>query len=115
MSKTILLVEDNPTLNSTLQHKLESENYSVVCAFNGEEGLQILENTQIDLILLDIKMPKMDGLEMIYRQSQKPQNPIPTIILTNLTETAYPKEIIKILVKSNTTLDQIINEIKNII
>ena len=61
---SILVVEDNEVLNEMISTKLKLENYSVYSAFDGEEGLNILEHEHIDLIISDIMMPGIDGYEL---------------------------------------------------
>jgi two-component system cell cycle response regulator DivK len=58
---TILYVEDNPDNRSLIRRVLEAENYSVVEAINAAQALEKLENSNIDLVLMDINMPDMDG------------------------------------------------------
>lgn len=61
---SILVVEDNEVLNEMISTKLKLENYSVYSAFDGEDGLNILEHEHIDLIISDIMMPGIDGYEL---------------------------------------------------
>lgn len=61
---SILIVEDNEVLNEMISTKLKLENYSVYSAFDGEEGLHLLEQEHIDLIISDIMMPGIDGYEL---------------------------------------------------
>ncbi len=58
---TILYVEDNPDNRSLIRRVLEAEAYAVVEAINAKQALEILENSNIDLVLMDINMPDMDG------------------------------------------------------
>ena len=58
---TILYVEDNPDNRSLIRRVLESEDYSVVDAINAKQALERLEDGNIDLVLMDINMPDMDG------------------------------------------------------
>ena len=60
----ILVVEDNHRLNSSLASKLGYEGYSVDSAYDGQEGQDLAEMTAYDLIILDILLPKKDGLEV---------------------------------------------------
>ncbi len=64
-SKKMLLVEDDSILLEMYQKKFENEGFIVYLAHNGEEGLKSALDTHPDLILLDLKMPKMDGLTMM--------------------------------------------------
>ena len=58
---TILYVEDNPDNRSLIRRVLESEDYSVIEAINAKQALEKLEDGNIDLVLMDINMPDMDG------------------------------------------------------
>lgn len=107
----ILIVEDDLTLNQTLKSKLEIAGYQVSSATNGQDGLRVLNLNPIDLILVDIMMPQMDGIEMLYHWGQKQVKKIPTIILTNMTETSFPETVSKVLIKSNVSIKEIIEEI----
>lgn len=61
----ILIVEDEKSLAQAYQTILEKHGYHVTLAFDGEEALAIIDSGSFDLILLDINMPKMDGLTML--------------------------------------------------
>ena len=76
MKKYVLLVEDEPDLNQTVAFNLDSEGYSVESAFNGKEALKLIEEKTPDLILLDLMLPDMSGLEIcrILRSSKKTKN-----------------------------------------
>jgi CheY-like chemotaxis protein len=63
--KKILIVEDEKSLAQAYQTILEKHGYAVQLAFDGEEALELIEKASFDLILLDINMPKMNGLEML--------------------------------------------------
>ncbi|GEO04691.1 Fis family transcriptional regulator [Adhaeribacter aerolatus] len=63
----ILIIDDERAIRSTLKEILEYENYTVDEAENGEVGLELLSKTKYDVVLCDIKMPKIDGLEVLNR------------------------------------------------
>jgi DNA-binding NtrC family response regulator len=63
----ILIIDDERAIRSTLKEILEYENYAVDEAENGEIGLELLSKTKYDAVLCDIKMPKMDGMEVLHR------------------------------------------------
>jgi two-component system, NtrC family, nitrogen regulation response regulator NtrX len=63
----ILIIDDERAIRSTLKEILEYENYTVDEAENGEVGLELLSKTKYDAVLCDIKMPKMDGIEVLNR------------------------------------------------
>ena len=64
MNKTILVVDDEKPIADILQFNLVKEGYRVICAYDGEEALQKVEEEQPDLMLLDIMLPKRDGMEV---------------------------------------------------
>lgn len=73
----ILVAEDERDLNRILKKRLEKEKYSVDCCFDGEEVLDYLAVGEYDVILLDIMMPKMDGLEVVRRiRAKKIKTPV---------------------------------------
>jgi CheY-like chemotaxis protein len=63
--KQILIVEDEKSLAEAYQTILEKHGYGAKVAHNGEEALQVIKDNAVDLILLDMNMPKMNGLEML--------------------------------------------------
>lgn len=90
MEKTILVVDDEKPIADILQFNLIKEGYKVVCAYDGEEALEKVEEVQPDLMLLDIMLPKRDGME-VCREVRKKYD-IPIIMLT-----AKDSEIDKVL------------------
>lgn len=69
----ILLVDDEPDILEFLSYNLQKEGYSVVTASDGEEGIQLAEKEKPDLIILDIMMPRMDGVEVCRQLRSKPE------------------------------------------
>jgi DNA-binding response OmpR family regulator len=67
MSATILIVEDEYAVGRGLQYALQQEGYQVTVAPNAEEGLTIATSQAPDLIILDVRLPGMDGFEMLRR------------------------------------------------
>ena len=91
MKKTkILVVDDEKEIAYLLEIYLISDGFEVLKAYNGEEGLRILEQEKVDLMLLDVMMPGIDGLEMC-RRVREDKN-IPIIIVS-----AKSQELDKIL------------------
>ncbi|MGM9950813.1 MAG: response regulator YycF [Lysinibacillus sp.] len=90
MSKTILVVDDEKPIADILQFNLIKEGYTVICAYDGEEALARVEEQQPDLMLLDIMLPKRDGME-VCREIRKKYD-FPIIMLT-----AKGSEIDKVL------------------
>ena len=90
MEKTILVVDDEKPIADILQFNLIKEGYRVICAYDGDEALQKVEEEQPDLMLLDIMLPKRDGMEVCREVRKKYDFPI--IMLT-----AKGSEIDKVL------------------
>src|SRR5436190_6059965 len=86
----ILLVDDEQPVQKLLSYPLEKEGYEVVAARDGQEALQSFEQGQFDLVVLDIMLPKVDGLEVCRRMRAK--SAVPIIMLT-----AKAEEIDKVL------------------
>ncbi|MFC1789457.1 PleD family two-component system response regulator [Patescibacteria group bacterium] len=84
MAKKILLIEDEELMISLLHKKLEKEGYKMSLARDGEEGLKLMKEVSPDLILLDIVMPKMGGMEVLEEMAKdKELSKIPVIIISN--------------------------------
>ena len=83
MAKTILVVDDNPELHELVSFALQREGYEVINAHDAYEGLEMIEKQSVDLALLDVMMPKMDGLEMLSRLRMY-NNDLRVIIMTAL-------------------------------
>ena len=77
----LLLVDDDPGLLKLLGMRLVSEGYSVVTAESGQEGLKVLGREKIDLVISDLRMDEMDGMQL-FTEIQKLQPGMPVIILT---------------------------------
>lgn len=90
MSSKILVVDDEKPIADILKFNLEKEGYEVVCAYDGEEAIELTDDEKPDLILLDIMLPKKDGNE-VCREIRKTHT-MPIIMLT-----AKDSEIDKVL------------------
>lgn len=85
----ILIIDDEKAICSTLKEILEYEKYNVDLASDGAEGIKKFQSTEYDLVLCDIKMPKMDGLEVLAKiQELKPEVPVVMISGHGTIETA---------------------------
>ncbi|CAN7173114.1 response regulator transcription factor [Peribacillus frigoritolerans] len=81
MSKKILVVDDEQSIVTLLQYNLEQSGYTVITALDGEQGLEAAVNIRPDLVVLDLMLPKMDGLEVCKQLRQQKIN-IPILMLT---------------------------------
>ena len=79
--KTILVIDDDKSIRDSLKMILEYEHYEVEFAENGEKGLQSLDRFSVDVVLLDVKMAGMDGIEVLTKIQQKNQKP-PVVMIS---------------------------------
>ncbi len=77
----ILVIEDEKKVASFIKKGLEEEHYAVDTAYDGEEGLYMVETNEYDLIVLDLMIPKIDGLEVLKRVRGN-RNNVPILVLT---------------------------------
>ncbi len=119
--KTILVVEvveDEAPLRNALVEKLSREGFSVLHAKNGEEGLQTALSNHPNLILLDIIMPKMNGLEMLEKlRADAWGKTAHVIMLTNLSDNekiaeAMHSHAFDYFVKSDIKIQEVVDKIK---
>lgn len=120
MNKKILIVEDDQFLREFYQELLQAEGYSVDCAADGEIALNKLQNNGYNLVLLDIMLPKKDGVQILRDlKVQPPKSPSASIVvLTNLGQDSIIKECFELgaegfLIKSALNPDQVLTEIKS--
>ena len=87
MNSTVLIVDDSPTVRRFVHAALDLEGFAVVEAANGMEALELLPSTAVDLVLTDLNMPDMDGLEFLktLRESEMYRQ-IPVIVLSSMAE-----------------------------
>ena len=76
MAKRILLVDDEPLILKGLRFTLEQEGYEILTAADGEEALQVFFEQPVDLVLLDVMLPKMDGIQVCQRIRESSNVPI---------------------------------------
>jgi len=107
--KKVAIVEDDHTILEMYRLKFEVEGFTVCSAANGQEGLEVIERENPDVVLLDLMMPVMNGGEMLAQLRQTTWGKdVPVIVLTNLSKDEMPKGLNKLnvtdyIVKANTT------------
>lgn len=83
MSKTILIVDDSSSLRTVVNLALKRAGYEVVEAVDGEDGLTKLDGRKINLIVCDVNMPRLNGIEFVTKVKQHPRYKFtPVIMLT---------------------------------
>lgn len=114
----IAIIEDDAVISQMYRMKFEAEGYEVQMAGNGRLGVELVENMRPDIILLDLRMPEMDGTEALtqIRKHDWGKN-IPVLILTNVGEEEAPAELEKLnvlsyIVKADLTPSQVTEKVK---
>lgn len=115
---SILMVEDDELLTRMYEKRLLIDGAKVTVAVDGEDALEKLGKEKVDIILLDLMMPKVNGYEVLRRIKHNPLlKDIPIIVLTNLdahpeyVEQAAGAKVEEYLVKSNTSMDEVVRKI----
>jgi two-component system OmpR family response regulator len=118
INKKILIVEDDQDFISILKIKFASEGFLVVTAENGEDGVTMAEKEKPDLIISDVLIPQMNGIEMAKKIKQANKN-VPIIFLTNinLKDEDYAGDIKELgdfehWVKADTRINDIVEKTK---
>lgn len=121
-SGKVLIVEDEEILLTALKEELVTGGgYQVEGAGDGVEGLEKVKTFHPDLILLDLLMPKMDGMEMLQKlKSDSETRDIPVVILTNLSDYEQISEALSLgardyLVKANYKLEDLLEKVKTVL
>ena len=119
-TKKILIVEDEPDMLKNLVDKFSREGFAAIGAEDGEKGLSSALSYQPDLILLDIVLPKMDGMTMMRKLREQSDwgKKVPIILLTNLNADdqimagVAKDEPAFYLIKTEWTLDDVVKKVK---
>jgi len=119
MAYTIAIIEDEDILREVLAKKFEQEGFTVMEAADGVAGLALIQANKLDVVLLDIVMPKLNGFDVLKQLPVTPSSP-PIIIISN---SGQPVEIDRAmnlgarnyLVKAQNTPDQIVEKVKSVL
>ncbi len=114
----IAIIEDDPVISQMYRMKFEADGFDVQLANNGKIGVELVEKFHPDIILLDLQMPEMNGVDAlrVIRKNGWGKD-IPTIILTNLGQEEAPKELASLnvysyIVKAELTPRQVVEKVK---
>ncbi|MCL5411455.1 MAG: response regulator [Patescibacteria group bacterium] len=120
-AKKIVIVEDDLFVRDLYERQFKQEGFEVSVAVDGEEGVNKISKEVPDLILLDLMLPKMNGLDVLKTIKEKPETKnIPVVVLTNLGQDEAIKQCFELgangyLVKSAYTPTQVVSEVKTYI
>lgn len=117
----ILITEDDPLMSRMYQKIFTFEGFEVIMAADGQEGLDKIRSEKPTLVLLDVMMPKLNGMEVLEKLKADPETKsIPVIMLTNLAsqqdaDNAMLKGAVKYIVKSENDPKQVADMVKEIL
>jgi DNA-binding response OmpR family regulator len=117
----ILIVEDEEILLTALAEELKQEGFEAIGAKDGQEGVEKALSEKPDLILLDLVMPRLDGIGALKQMKENEQTKdIPVVILTNLSDYDKVSDALSLgamdyLVKANYRLEELVNKIKTVL
>lgn len=117
----ILITEDDPLMSRMYQKIFTFEGYEVIMAADGQEGLDQARAAKPTMILLDVMMPKLNGLQVLEKLKADPETrTIPVVMLTNLAgqqdaEAAISKGAIKYIIKSEYEPKQVADMVKELL
>lgn len=117
----ILLVEDEPSIRDLYSRQITKAGHLVTAVEDGTKGLEQLKSTQFDILLLDIMLPGINGLQVLREfKTLSPNSPTKVILLTNLGQDTVIKEGFDLganayLIKASYTPDQVVTELQNIL
>ena len=118
---SVLVVEDEPLLGNLLKRRLAKEGFEVLYAKDGEEALEVLKQSEPDLMLLDIILPKISGFELLEIISVDPQlsgKKIPVVVISNLgqegdIEKARSLGVVGYFVKAQLSFEDLVRQVKD--
>ncbi|MBI5530186.1 MAG: response regulator [Candidatus Doudnabacteria bacterium] len=117
----ILLAEDDKLISNSLCDALKAAGYEPTPAYDGEEAVAKTKESVPDLILLDIMMPKLDGISVLWELKANPATAsVPVIVLTNIGDVDTISKIVEAgatdyLLKSDQSVDEIIQKVKDVL
>lgn len=109
------MVDDEHVFRTALTVALSKSGFDVETAANGQRALDILKLYKPDLILLDINMPQMDGEQLLSELKRTNEADIPCLILTNNESVMIPEHVAGFMVKSNSSIAEVVAKVTEII
>lgn len=121
MKPKIAIIEDESAIRKMYALKLKFSGFEICEAADGEEGMVVIKREMPDLILLDLRMPKMSGDEMLRElRGTEWGEKIPVIILTNISKDEAPRTlwhlgISDFIIKSNSTPQAVVEHVRHVL
>ncbi len=117
----ILIIEDDKFLRELISRKLNTENFTIAEAIDGESGLKVIKESKPEVVLLDLILPGIDGFEVLAKIKDDPMlASVPVIILSNLGQREDVERGLKLgaadyLVKAHFTPNEIVEKVKQVL
>jgi CheY-like chemotaxis protein len=117
----ILVAEDDKLIINTLCEALKTAGYETVTAYDGEEAIAKCKEAKPDLLLLDIMMPKLDGISVLWELKANPETAgLPVVVLTNIGDVDTISKIVEAgavdyLLKSDQSMDDVVQKVKDVL
>ena|SRR3989344_2262738 len=118
---TVLIIEDDPVLSKMYMEKFINEGFNVLTAFDGESGFDMAVNSKVDMILLDVMLPRVSGIDLLkkLREHEKGKNTL-VVVLTNLADSEEKKRALELgvkdyLVKAMQNPAQVVDRVKELL
>jgi DNA-binding response OmpR family regulator len=114
--KTVLIVEDEKPMAKTLNLKLQRSGFNTLVANDGKTALDILDKNKVDMMLLDLIIPQIDGFSVLKELKKRKKRP-PVIVISNLGQEddlslAKKLGVVYYFIKVNTPMVEIVNKVK---
>lgn len=122
MAKTILVIEDEAPLRKALEQSFRNAGFDVITAPEGQTGLEMAQKNRPDLIVLDVIMPRLDGISVLrkLRDDKEWGATVPIIMLTNFTsaphiESSLEKKVQAYMVKADSKVSDVIHKAQTLL
>lgn len=118
MKKTIVIVEDNQLIAGVYRSKLQAEGFQVEVAADGQAGLEMIERSRPDLVLLDLLLPKITGIEILTKlRAQPASQKLPVVVFSSsyVSDDAWKAGATQVLNKATHSPKQVVEEVNNLL
>ncbi len=117
----IVIAEDDQLINASLVQGFTDAGYEVISAPDGEEAVAKIKETKPEVVVLDIMMPKLDGIGVLWEMKADPATEkIPAVMLTNLSDAETVSKILEAgaadyLLKSDQSIEQVVQKVREVL
>lgn len=117
----ILVAEDDKLISGSLCDALKAEGHESVPVYDGEEAMAKVKEQKFDLLLLDILMPKLDGIGVLWElKANKETERLPVVVLTNIGDVETISKIVEAgatdyLLKSDQSIDEVVKKVREVL